>query len=549
MYKNCYLGWLIRSVLFLLFVNQPTRVIVTNGLIAPKIGVSNNESFANLEFKDSYTANFESIIKRRFNITTTTPRPTTISTGGLSADLASQVNLIKRNAANANHSSIEDPMKTRREPKWMDACNKRPQFNETLINIIVGPQTHHPSHAIEEDLQRRGQFMWIKARKESSSESGVAMERDKRSVAISGADRYANSAPKWLTLVQGNQDLNIESGLLSAKSKISSENPSKNLGYKKTSFKYSKAKTRYLQSLPDSMNLNSHLSSASATNKDHSLANAIKLFHQNGAVADKLIDGIFASDIKLSWNINCALNSAASVKRLLVNVAKMISDDMGGKVVDLDRRQVLEKQRKWLPKLEDLLHKDQLRKDLEPQVILANINHYIQFFSVAFEQMVYEQTNLERKSAFIYKDLERSALKILCDAEGLIKLVDFFNAHRRALDRLIGHLGNVAFGSANVPELRESAREIARRNKLVAVQAIERRIRYNREALESPYSKQHNEDRITVNNSSFVSRDVMPISQRILGSNLERNTRDLSIVVDFEKLIDFYMSVLTNIYI
>jgi len=431
-------------------------------------------------------------------------------------------------------SPVEDPTSSdASEPRWTDACNKRASINDTLISIIIGPQTKHASHVIEEDRQLRGKFF----------KHGLEPEppgRTRRSIPSSGG---------------GLEETNLLTVGLEAPDQSGSSiwyKQPKGRGAKKTSFaaargnKYSKSKSRYYLSpwTASQQQVSSHpigKQFAKSTQGSGSQVAKTNPMPLSGEMR-KIVQSIFANDIKLSWHINCALNTATSARRAADLVNQSIQSELNETKIGIATGE----SRRWIPNLESLLVKpDSVQKQNglgRSQRALTNVTHYIQFFNVAFEQMLFEQVSFGTKSAHLYWELERDCLKLLCDTETLVRSLELLNEARNELVKSLEGSSMILDGDVS-----NSLRAL----NISVVNSMERRLRYDKASIQSPFVIWRETQGGGGNSmvaGAFIPRAVMPLSQRKLTSNLERNIRNQFILADFKSLVGYYESMLANIY-
>lgn len=476
------------------------------------------------------------------------------------------------NQRKATGASIDD-----REPSWWDACSRRLSLNDTLINIMIGPQARHSHQAPEEERQQRARLaQW----------GGLAIHASRPEGPLLVGSRYPNlgsrrrrSPAGGLSLADVDQSENQigylaedeTGGFLfdSRKQQIRSERWSKSVkgdkhryGIKKTTFsmlnanKHSLKKQRYYHSLLAGQQesplipVRGDTTLASSTSEIVAGETQIQLAQVNKIPALKtILESIAAQDIRMSWQINCALNAANSVRRLIAYVQRLISRQHHKPEQSESLEQAIEGTR-WIPRFEALVRKNPKGSAQESRYVLANATHYMQFFNIAFEQMVFDQigSSGDRKTALIsqgYRDLDRASLRVLCDAENLVKLLDGLEASKQQLARTL-KANNVTLTTN-----KDSPKGL----NLDAVESMARRLRYSGDTLESAFWASAGRHRNqTVNNNAtalFVplARTLMPKAQRNLQSDLERKSRDNRILSLFDQLLGYYESVLTSIYL
>lgn len=518
---------------------------------------------------------------------------------------------------------LEEPLKSKLEPRWTNPCNKH-SFNDTLIRIIISPQNYYPTHLIESERKERGRFLrdalmnlrehnlslinkaglsLAKIAAASSTTESEQTERTKRSVIT--FKKVTREDSKWsANSAQFPNDLSSDE-----KNEILLKKPKK--GAKKTTFSsidksYSKnrIKSREYHSLSldgqtplkygpiASLSTNKHESSIITspkmtdsgtttptttsnltyhdTQEDFEIKEStlnIKVLQSNGFEVDELLKKIFADDIKIYWYLNRALNSMNKAKRITKNIKRSLDEDLKDKNIKEKRFEEILKQRgDWLPNLEDLLTTNQqLIKQSESRQILANVSYYIQFFSCAFEQMIYEQVTLDKKYVKAYRELEKATLRVLCDIDTLIIHLEKFNYNKVEYINEIRNLtSQFNLDGEGVSILKRTVSETdtgfdTNNRGVISSATIDSQpspttnsSRYQQvnetKSLNSPPRKR---DLMSFSPAGIpaVKREVMPISQRNLNSSLERAVRDRSILIEFEKLLTYYQSLLTNIYI
>lgn len=549
----------------------------------------------------------------------------------------------------------EGPASSRREPKWMDACNKRSLFNETLIDIIIGPQTHHPSDFLEADRRQRGKFKIMRsgqqqreagANKTTSSvppkfsppslmnEEDQASEK-KSSDQVDHHERELRSKRSIITSKRSDsssanklQQEQLAGNLLDEKSAILFKAGPSNNGAKKTSFAFMGGAGKLLSKVSTGRNFHSSnfnplefngnsivstglsptptpprttttttipptrtyttyaptTTTAAMSSVEHVQSN--QQYSEAELALFRAIDGIVGYNIKVSWSINWAISSAISLRRMIANLKNKVSDDIWRADVNQGLIDSVLEKRRWLPKFDSLtIDADNqstgqlvggnsntssqhdttvvqnyinLGSTNETQDILHNISHHLQFFNVALEQIVFEQSSSDRRYLVDYKELERTALKVLCDIENLVNNLKMFSETKQALYNLMKQ--------ASISTLQE-IRDQTKRNNLKSI--MDNSSRFNRSPpIKSAYAVYMANDGATNSTGStaiiqtkrtakhtgdrgdnllYIGREVMPAHQRRL-TPLERSIRDQSILEDFEKLIGYYESVLASVH-
>lgn len=467
--------------------------------------------------------------------------------------------------------SAEDPMLTRREPKWADACNRRASLNDSLISVIINPQNRHPAHIIERDPSKLGRFARLnKAASKTHSEASQEGQRNKRSIYVVGGKHDWPSADDRM-LQQANSVIVFKQPKLESR-----------FGLKKTSFalapswpqimggnqhktSLARSKNRYLVGVQQSVGHQLAFSEGESNSKTTEMQH-----RQPDEAIGRLVESIYASDIKLSWYINCALNTANSMLRLLNSPGKQQTlpgeqlQSIGGPSANQTSGEQLEEHRSWLPSLESLIRRRQVDEFqvIESGKLLTNVSHYFQFFAVALEQMIFEQVSLKNRQLVVgFREFERATLKILCESENIVRLLDTLESQQKELIQLIAEKG------LSWLELRDSVSRLRRS----ALDSMEKRIHYGKgmiELLDSPHSPTAGRNATTATSESYrpvklinsvndstssnlmiIQREVMPLSQRKLTSQVDRNARDRLIFSDLFKLVTYYKSVLANLYI
>lgn len=570
-----------------------------------------------------------------------------------SSQMDSQINSERGSASGSRNSQfprLEDPLKSKQEPRWTNPCNQN-SFNETLIRVIIAPQSYYPSHIIESERKERGRFLkeaLINLRKNNLSlinQAGLSLAAmataTATAVAVAGGEQTERNKRSIITFKKASSKEDFKgpttnsgqllNDLIHAENNgIMLKKPKK--GAKKTTFSSidksyypkNRSKSREYHSLP----LDGQIAVvySSGTNKRQSLmmgpqkmgiineqivtstettmtttfpANiqendfnikespSIKVLQSNGAEPDELLKKIFADDMKMYWHLNRALNTVIKSKRITRNINRLMTEDLKDKDVKGNRFEEILKQRDWLPNLKDLIDTNQFVKLTESRQALASLGYYIQFFSCAFEQMVYDQVTLDKKFINAYRELEKATLRILCDIDSLIiylekfhhNKVEFLNEIRNLTRQSLNETHKITItkrttflsDNAKIDDSSNNSTtkspEIHHHNHLPSLKAVNAdmiggKLNNSGDAVESPPAlsryqqvdeanglnlpRKHDQTTVGI---PTVKREIMPRSQRNLNSALERTVRDQSILIEFGKVLSYYHSLLTNIYI
>lgn len=252
----------------------------------------------------------------------------------------------------------------------------------------------------------------------------------------------------------------------------------------------------------------------------------------------ELHEALFAQDIRFSWNIYCAVNTAARARALVAQLSTCRDSDQAAQGAH---------QRQWLPSFESLSYGSSSNNTLQQQQqvssreLLVNVSKYAQFFAVAIEQMQLEQEQFVIKptkkcGAQVLGELERTVLRAICDLDNLVQRLDAFEETAQTHSHTLGLLQSMSSAQA--------AANVATKS---AVDTLERRLHYRRVdggqplvLLRSPLATAADKSGAT------VRRDVWPAQAR--AQQHARAARDKSILTDLDKLLGYYESALKNMY-
>lgn len=328
--------------------------------------------------------------------------------------------------------------------------------------------------------------------------------------------------------------------------------------------------TTFISTTPNHHSTTTHIIPTNPEQKQQTPPLVVRVLKSNGMEVDELLKKVFFDDVKVYWYLNRAMNTLSKTKRLTSNIKRLIDHDLEAKNVESVKKfDEVSRQKNWLPDFSQGSHHS------ESRLILSNTSYYIQYFSCAFEQMVYEQVSFDKRFINLYRDLERATLKVLCDLDNLVIHLKNFNHNKGEYLAEIMNITNLSDFSKKETQPQHSnstAKPVVEKNlgeqldnkelKNSGGANIELHSLVNRYSQTEPKSSNFqviNKKHDTISQQSttnppldgipHVKRDVMPEHQRNLNSSLERLVRDQSILTEFEKALSHYHSSLMNIYI
>lgn len=195
----------------------------------------------------------------------------------------------------------------------------------------------------------------------------------------------------------------------------------------------------------------------------------------------------------------------------------------------------------WLPQLQTLRAG---AGQFDSRSLLNNMSHYLQYFSVGLEQMVFDEWSnpLSKEDSMLedMKVVERSARKMICDLIMLIRRFDEMAKYRAQYNQM---RYNYTMTAESEAQLRKMMDEIRIRFD---------RLNYRGEQLYSPYWLQQSKlikvVPIMTRQLVYVGREVMPINERKLDTMNIRAVRDRWILAEFMKFMDHSEHLLREFY-
>lgn len=280
----------------------------------------------------------------------------------------------------------------------------------------------------------------------------------------------------------------------------------------------------------------------------------------------KLASNIFADDLRVSWHINNALNTATGVREMLIPIEQWIELEQKAyyqfnTYLQLNNETMMksvEAMLSWVPRVAENLANNE-KRDYRTTLLLNNISKHLQLFSSLIEQANHDQKFLFKKMRF-YIRLERLVIKMICD----IKILQaFLSSLEHSKTEFLGILKSSHFQGAN-----ESDWELLKRVNLSHIDSMELRLQYRNKVLEAPSLSK---DKMFVTDSTggvyelgsekfeptlasaqpdfiFVSRDIVPIELRSLEWKSETNHRDRVVFKLLDSVLQYYEKTLIDIY-
>lgn len=432
---------------------------------------------------------------------------------------------------------IEDPSLARRDPKYMDACDKR-----TEIAIKEAPTSDHPrftqhnndsrAHIQPETIKQ----LVIAARQRVKNYQSSPPKRSKRSIFWHAGDDHNSLGMMF--------DPQGKSSLYSRKSTKSNSN---HLAVaKKTSFVLSsrrqdgnnnKNKNRYYHTT-DTVGIHQ------AAPPSAKQANDSATVGGDQAACDSLISNLRANDLRSTWQINCLRDTINHIRAIPGALIRQIDRELASEnliasdeIVNKTNGQL----RTWMPSAKSLLKTaPAFNESQETSRALTSLSQEMQFFSLILEQMIFEQVAVDKKFVQIYRDIEGALLKLQCDMEILIPL-----------------LSSQADDVEQLSRLRERNKDkaiVLQRRHEELLQFIDRRLRQSRGIFESPFERLMGggaQMLRKIGDNLYIKREVMPVQlrqpQRSSGASLDRMLRDQLVFKDMSELLGHLEAILVEI--
>lgn len=422
---------------------------------------------------------------------------------------------------------IEDPSMSRRDPKYMNACN-RPRD--------LDPPSSKPTRALPAVSNFTRHLAAAKRRLSSSSSS--ELERSKRAIVWHSENSLDSQTPD-------------DKGLVHVR------NPKNSASAKQTSFimssrahhhrRHHQHRYHNLLSPEASSNKNRYFYSSATLDGHHQGALAIGEESQERnqtAELTTLIDDIKATDLRVLWLMNCIRNTIHQIRLMPGSFIRQIDRELASKglapVSEESLRKVDDQLRAWMPSVKSLHSNITTTSGAQRQdsrEALNNLRYEMQFFNMILEQMVYEQVAVDVKFASIYKDLERALLKILCDLENLSSLF----AH---LDETVKKLESQRQRANSSPPLMN--RSGAGDEQIL--QSITRRLKQSVGHFASPIERLIGGSMLRkIDNDFYLKRELMPFEHRHQTSYLERLLRAQNVFRDLSSLLGYLEAILAEL--
>lgn len=274
----------------------------------------------------------------------------------------------------------------------------------------------------------------------------------------------------------------------------------------------------------------------------------------------KLASNIFADDLRVSWHINNALNTATGVRKMLIKLEQWIELEQEAYLQSNNETMMksVEAMLSWVPRVAEHLANNE-KRDYRTTLLLNNISKHLQLFSSLIEQANHDQKFLYKSMRF-YIRVERLLIKMICD----IKILQaFLSSLEHSKTEFLGILKSSHFQGAN-----ESDWELLKRVNLSHIDSMELRLQYRNKVLEAPSLSK---DKMFVTDSTggvyelgsekfgptlasaqpdfiFVGRDIVPIELRSLETRSGKNHRDRVVFKLLDSVLQYYEKTLIDIY-
>lgn len=416
----------------------------------------------------------------------------------------------------APSSSPQDPATTQLRPKWFEPCNEhtasivnvslRRKFTLPQVKSRANSSKHRATRSINTNVAT---YSTTLSHREISSHLEPIDDRD--AIYVKQSPRRAAKKTSFSALAKSYGQCHWCLG----KAPASAEHRrpvSKSTKYEQTGFAASKqsrarpqwthAATRHAKSSPET-------------------------YKHNDNLTNSLIDQIHSTDIRASWLLSATVNSLADLKRVNGEIELELELSSGSaRNASAGPRAAESRHERWLPRLGKLVRRANRLQQSEE--LLAGLSHLMQYFSVAIEQMLFEQhSRADQKLAKSYELLEQLTLECLCSSQKLVGALRELRSNRKRLVERVEVLQNKQF---------EDAGALARFLNTSVVYSMENHLFYFGDSLE-----------LAPEVGARVERNVMPTEQRKLASSSARVSRDLSIHAELDKLVSYYLRFVSTV--
>lgn len=434
---------------------------------------------------------------------------------------------------------IEDPSLSRYDPEYMDACNKRAK---ATTYDHMSPLMNHPEdrrfstkHAISDEQEDISQM--LKAMQDIKY-SDPPSKRPKRSVVSYDEEKSAQAVADPRTREEKNLVYFRSPKSFSAAAAAAT---------KRTSFVLSGAKSKF--NVLSNSYKGRHFSPAKGSKNKYlymldSAIPATKLVQKaptptpdDLAASDQLIRDLRIQDLKTTWHMACLRHTISQIQSMPGSYASQVDRELAlAPAASEDTKRTIDEQlHAWMPTIESLVKRpnETSLAHQNSSVALSNLSHRLQYFNLILEQMVFEQKAVQKRFVGIYCDMEKILLKLLCDVETLIPMLASLEEAlwkvKEKHNMMIGH------SSEHVKQFLES---------------IGRRLKHSRGQIGSPFEQLMgggSKKLKRIGEDLFVTRDVMPLEQRLQANSTKRMLRDQLVFKDLSSFFNLLDSILAEI--
>jgi len=501
----------------------------------------------------------------------------------------------------------QEPVVDLSRPKWMRSCARRGSPIERHTNLKLGPdsQSRPTLTRIERSISSSPQE---KQQQHQSSKdynffigsnhmkingmpekSAASFKRPQ----VSGT-RYVTHSNKKTTFALGTSLVPFGSRM-SVLSKISYFAPTNSFGRRLVADKSKSRNFLMPTGFDDNQTKGTKISSNSATTL-RPLPMAVLETRPNEqlpltreeAGVKKLANNLLGNDIKMTWLIGNSLNTTRnSINSTMEIIRALKSRESAGHKLDPTRSETIRRLSEWLPKIDQLITGDvpkgyKLAGGLfsnRTRDLVRNMSHYFEFYSVALEQMVFEQEIFRSNLTSSYKQLESNLLSIECGLDSIRRLSELHEIKRRELRMMISaffpkeeqrrvlfrKIGESTFfhelllgqggdlkRDHNLPDSINFESPLVKylnsNNHSSTGDRYSINILEQTEDLSFGLTNEHNWKLLSQNmcTKEHAGREVMPLEQRRLKSHSERAHRDLVLLGRLTECLSSYMSLLKS---
>lgn len=512
-------------------------------------------------------------------------------------------------------TEVESLLISQRTPKWWDACNKRVIINDSLFNMMTGLSMFHPAHIVDEDRNNQGRFFEdIAAYKNASKSTNFVSLAKLIAGPILNEDRkhkqeeHRHKRSTITTLFDHSRDVFAANELSHDKDLLVLKKPDRWSLAKKTSFsmsphkkywspvgkpKVAPSKSRFYQESDPSQQIDKLQTAANPGESVQPVAPDLI-----GSRAQAVRDAMSKLNVRVSWQLHNAVSSlkhlrgiSRRIERATANLSQ--AENQTNASLSAERRSELEAD--WLPKMDTLVNHAEINnlklgvfRLYQPvtRSMLTNLTDYLEFFNVAFEQMMFELAQDPHKKLHhlrsLFEGLERGGLELQCESESLISSIKDMIKNQQELRHLSDKLSTQPqvkgspdkrlFDESELFSLSRRSRGLGNdtevslaANRTTSTTVFESPLQQAIAALNNQEHTGGRKKKVRASSGFGVSSDmlaaqkrrgrpqhiwraIMPNDNRLLHNDLERAFRNHAILRELRKFIKFYLKVLERNY-